>query len=310
MAHYSPSLVPVDPQVDLFEMLPHDVALLDPSGHLEQTNRRWATSIQDPLVAARPGTDILAHLAHLASIGGKPAAIAEHLHDGLERVLAGRSPRFELQYQIYSGGTARWFLLAAAARPDGGAVVTHTDTTVHHSVQDVLAEMAFHDSLTGLPNRTLVVDRLRMALNRAQRNDVFPAIIFIDLDGFKSINDTYGHAAGDEVLVRVGERLGGIVRDEDTCGRWGGDEFVLLLDLADPSAIESLLKRTHEAFADPLDVDGHSIELRLSMGVVISRSTDTVADLVRKADEAMYEAKRSDSDVSVVVGSGTNPWID
>jgi diguanylate cyclase (GGDEF)-like protein len=98
-------------------------------------------------------------------------------------------------------------------------------------VQEVLSDLAFHDSLTGLPNRALVLDRLRMAMIRGQRTLFMPAVVFIDLDGFKAINDELGHDAGDAVLQEVGQRLTRTVREHDTCGRWGGDEFVLVVEL-------------------------------------------------------------------------------
>lgn len=293
-----------DIESDAFEAIPHDVALLGPGGRLERVNQRWLRSGADPLVDLQPGQDFISHLATLAE---PVVAIAEHIAEGVQRVIDGRSPRFELQYQIAGPDGARWFLLAAGARSDGGAVLTHTDTTVHHRVQDVLTEMAFHDGLTGLPNRILVVDRLRMALTRSRRNRTSPAIIFIDLDGFKSVNDTYGHSTGDLVLKEVADRLSSVVREGDTCGRWGGDEFVLLIDLSDPSPINGLIVRTQAAFAEPLRVDGHSIAIRLSMGVVVSQPGDSVDDLVRRADRAMYEAKRSPAtEVSIVMGPATD----
>ena len=297
MIESSTSLLRADRFQEAFESLPHDVALLDADGRIEAVNQRWAASFVDPLIPHLPGTHLL---DHLRAVKGHHTAIAEHLHDGTARVLVGRSPRFELQYEVRVEGQSRWYLIAVARMPEGGAIVTHTDTTIHHSVQDVLAEMAFHDSLTGLPNRTLIMDRIRMALIRAQRSEIFPAVMFIDLDGFKAINDTYGHGAGDEVLVQVSERLRATVRNGDTCGRWGGDEFVLLLDLTDPALIEGLVQRTQQAFVEPLHVEGVEITIGLSIGVVVSRYAEGVADVVRRADEAMYAAKRSGAGVSIV----------
>ena len=308
MVEPAPTLIRTDRFADsstlvaVIEALPHDVALLDTEGRVITTNGRWSESLDDPIVAWCPGDRVLEHL-HAVSDRHRP--IAEHVADGLARIIAGRSRRFELQYEIRQNDVPRWFLLAASVLPDGLTVVTHTDTTIHHSVQDVLAEMAFHDTLTGLPNRALVIDRIRMALIRAQRSDIVPAIFFIDLDGFKAVNDVHGHAIGDEVLVEASRRLTSSVRDGDTCGRWGGDEFVLVIELTDVDVIESLVSRTRQAFADPITVDGIEVEVGLSIGVVISRASDDVAELLRLADEAMYQAKRAGHNVRVV--STTRP---
>jgi len=276
--------------VAAFEALPHGVAILDGDGQVVAANASWSAPLGDPLVASPVGTHIL---EHLASITDRNGPLAEHLADGIGRVLRLRAPRFELQYEVPTASGAAWFLTAAAALPDGGAVVTHTDTTTHNSVREVLAEMAFHDTLTGLPNRVLVMDRIRTALVRAQRNASSPAVFFIDLDGFKAVNDRHGHLVGDAVLVAAAERLTAAVREGDTCGRWGGDEFVLVIDLTHPAMVRGLIERAQRAFGPPIDVAGHEITIDLSIGVAVSQPRDTVNDLLRRADAAMYEAKRT-----------------
>ncbi len=283
--------------------LPHAVAVLAPDGTVRAVNPAWrdADPEIDQLLTARAGDDLLALCANLAP---RQSAVGDHVADGLRRVLAGRSQRFELQYEIEGPEGARWSLLMAASLPGRGAILTHTDTTIHHSVQDVLAELAFHDRLTGLPNRSLLLDRIRMALIRAQRSAVFPAVIFLDLDGFKAVNDAHGHDVGDQVLMEVSRRLTSSVREGDTCGRWGGDEFVLVIELTDAGAIEGLVRRAREAFEAPVVVGDLRLQLGFSIGVVLARGDERVDQLLRRADEAMYEAKRSGDGVRIVNRAG------
>jgi diguanylate cyclase (GGDEF)-like protein len=147
-----------------------------------------------------------------------------------------------------------------------------------------LAHQALHDPLTGLPNRALFADRLRLALSRLGRTQTRLAVLFLDLDGFKAINDSLGHGAGDQFLVEVAQRLRGVLRGGDTAARLGGDEFVILCeDVAGASEARMIAARV---------VD----ELPGSVSVGIALATDGTEDptaLVRAADAAMYAVKRS-----------------
>lgn len=279
--------------------LPHAVAVLTDAGTVAAVNAAWldADAEVDALVGVRVGEDLLSRCHTLPP---RQAAVGEHVADGLRRILAGRADRFELQYEIEGPEGSQWSLLTAASLPGGRAILTHTDTTIHHSVQDVLAELAFHDRLTGLPNRSLLLDRIRMALIRAQRSSVFPAVIYLDLDGFKTVNDEHGHDVGDQVLIEVSRRLTSSVREGDTCGRWGGDEFLLVIELTDARAVEGLVERARRAFDAPIEVGDLRLQLGFSIGVVLARGDERVDQLVRRADEAMYEAKRAGDGVRIV----------
>ncbi len=146
-----------------------------------------------------------------------------------------------------------------------------------------LARQALHDPLTGLPNRTLLADRLRLALSRLQRTDTLLAVLFLDLDGFKAVNDTLGHAAGDQFLVEVAHRLRGVLRGGDTAARLGGDEFVVLCEVAGPAEAQLVAERVVE------QVPGG-----VSVGVALASDGDEdPAALLRAADAAMYVVKRS-----------------
>jgi diguanylate cyclase (GGDEF)-like protein len=160
--------------------------------------------------------------------------------------------------------------------------------------QTELARIAHHDSLTGLPNRVLLADRLTQALAQARRKGARLALLFLDLDGFKPINDTLGHDAGDEALRQVAQRLGGIVRQADTLARIGGDEFILLIcDLDDSAeaAACTVAAKCISAMAAPFPLSGESCALGVSIGVVLSHGDDAPEALLLAADQAMYQAK-------------------
>jgi diguanylate cyclase (GGDEF)-like protein len=159
-----------------------------------------------------------------------------------------------------------------------------------------LQHLAHHDPLTGLPNRQLLADRMKQALARAQRSRGKVAVLFLDLDGFKPINDEFGHEAGDAALREVTSRLSAVVRSEDTLARVGGDEFVILLsDLSDnfKDAAESVANKCLEAFQQPFVVYGQSIELGTSIGIAIGDGECTADKLLIAADQAMYQAKQT-----------------
>ncbi|WP_434628367.1 diguanylate cyclase domain-containing protein [Chromobacterium sp. CV08] len=170
--------------------------------------------------------------------------------------------------------------------------------------QEELARMAHHDSLTGLPNRSLLSDRLHMALAQAQRKDAKLALLFMDLDGFKTINDNLGHRAGDKVLWQVAQRLAGIVRQTDTLARIGGDEFVLLLsDLDDnaPEIAQTVAEKCLEAFDTPFLVAGSTCKLGISIGIALGDGMSTSDSLLQAADQAMYRVKKTGNSGSATI---------
>ncbi|WP_276973680.1 bifunctional diguanylate cyclase/phosphodiesterase, partial [Ferrimicrobium acidiphilum] len=167
------------------------------------------------------------------------------------------------------------------------------DVSERKAVEDQLAHQALHDPLTGLPNRTLFSDRVQQALTRLKREISFAAVLFLDLDGFKLVNDSLGHALGDELLQGVGERLRSAARSTDSVARLGGDEFVVLCEnLVDPTEAMTLAERLLEALAAPFDIAGHQLFISASIGVATTPATDPDTFL-RDADTAMYQAKKS-----------------
>ncbi len=173
------------------------------------------------------------------------------------------------------------------------ALCTFRDVTRERRDEQRLLHAATHDALTGLPNRVLLRDRIEHALQRGQREGGAVTIAFLDLDGFKLVNDTRGHRFGDEVLRRVADRLSRSVREHDTVARLGGDEFVLVLEgCADEGGWERAYERVSRALAEPMEVEGQLVSLRASTGVVLAPAGEADADAVmRNADIAMYASK-------------------
>jgi len=158
-----------------------------------------------------------------------------------------------------------------------------------------LSHLALHDELTGLPNRTLLADRLRRAASGAARSETSPMLLFLDLDNFKAINDRFGHSAGDALLVVVSERLLGLIRASDTVARLGGDEFVILAeDLDEPNgAARSLAERIHQAMRAPVPVGDRELHTSVSIGIATVPPDADPEICLAQADAAMYQAKRS-----------------
>ena len=172
-------------------------------------------------------------------------------------------------------------------------VSTGKDISERIQVQERLQHMAHHDALTDLPNRNLFLDRLQQSLTRARWHDRLVAVMFLDLDRFKNINDTLGHTVGDQLLLQLSERLSNSVRDGDTIGRFGGDEFAILLDdINSDSHISLLAEKLLDTLKKPFKINKHELFVTASIGISIFPNDGEDSDtLLRNADVAMYRAK-------------------
>ena len=181
---------------------------------------------------------------------------------------------------------------APTGEPDGVFSVAR-DVTDRKLAQAQLAHQALHDSLTGLANRVLFTDRLQQALARLARNRSEIALLFVDLDRFKVVNDSLGHAAGDEVLLQVADRLRRALRPADTVARFGGDEFVVVCEeVGSKMEAETIVRRVSTSLARPFRIQGQDVLMTASIGVVMTRDSEADAEeLLRDADTAMYRAK-------------------
>jgi diguanylate cyclase (GGDEF)-like protein/PAS domain S-box-containing protein len=177
----------------------------------------------------------------------------------------------------------------------GGLVFTAHDVSHRVATEERLAHDATHDPLTHLPNRTLLDDRLAHALDRSRRTGAQVAVLFLDLDGFKEVNDSWGHAAGDQVLTEVAGRVAATARSSDTVARIGGDEFVVVCeDAGTVSGAQTLAGRILEVVGTPITVAGITHHVGASVGIAVARPEDgDAAELIRRADAAMYRAKQA-----------------
>lgn len=183
-------------------------------------------------------------------------------------------------------------------RDDSGrsfrCVGTMMDVTARVEAQQAAEVLAYHDSLTGLPNRSLLSDRLRQAIARSERDLTRFLVLFIDLDNFKRINDSLGHAEGDVLLTEIGQRLRNAIRNTDTVARAGGDEFVVLISNSNENEEQTALRKVQNVFAVPFRLRGTEYFVRASIGVAAyPDDAKTERELLQCADSAMYEAKQA-----------------
>ena len=176
----------------------------------------------------------------------------------------------------------------------GGFVTTYLDVTEQRRTQALVAHMAYHDALTNLPNRALLLDRLQHVLARVHRGEV-AALLYLDLDGFKPVNDEFGHATGDTVLKAVSDRLRDVVRETDTVARLGGDEFVVL-QVGIKNLMDSALlaRRVLASLAAPYSIADRTLVIGANIGIAMAPDDGQDSDqLLRNADAALYQCKAS-----------------
>ena len=276
-----------------FENAPTGMAELDLHGSITRANDAFCGQL------GRSRDELLGHV-----LGDVVHAEDRGLHyQTLKAIREGRQPSAQLEVR-YQGpdDTPIWVLqsLAIVADPSGHPtqfLVQSQDVTARRRAETMLARRALHDELTGLPNRALLMDRLDHALRHCERTDSRLAVLFLDLDRFKIVNDSLGHTAGDELLTAVGRRLANAVRSHDTIARFGGDEFVLLCELGDADRDPDIvIDRVSSALSTPITVGGTELLVTASIGLAVGGgrgSTDTPEALLRDADAAMYMAKES-----------------
>ena len=255
------------------------------------------TLFNDELVQLLPETpgigsmDLAKLTEALALIVTDPQTLETRLRDAM------RDPQGAAEFEVaLSDGGA--LAISATALPVGvgATVLCLRDATGELHARRELEHRAMHDPLTGLPNRDLLMDRLSVALARLGRQGTGLGVLFIDLDGFKQINDAHGHAVGDELLVSIAARLRREVRDGDTVARYGGDEFVVLCeDLVHLDAAMPLAHRLATAIGQPVSSGDRLLAVQASVGVIVEQNPGTSAEsLVTRADAEMYRVKQRD----------------
>jgi len=232
--------------------------------------------------------ELLGHIEDEGGLGPEDAEVKaekryqEILHEG-----TNSSDEFSLH-------DGRQIFLYRYPMPSGGHTTVYSDITARKIAEEQLLQQATIDQVTGLPNRVLLFDRLSKAIEHARREHRHLGLIFVDLDHFKKINDTLGHTAGDQVLKKVGERLGQVVRDEDTVARLGGDEFIILLnDVELPDGHEIVAKKIINSFNVPFDLGDQYAPVTASLGIALYPDNGEEPEtLLTNADSAMYESKQ------------------
>ncbi len=285
------------------------VAILDPCGNILAVNRAW----RDFALANSAGGANFAeganYLAVCKSAHGACSSEAAAVADGIGSVLRGERDVFSLEYPCHSPTEKRWFVVRVsrfAGESPIRVVVAHENVTERRMAEDRLRHDSLHDALTGLPNRLLFHDRVARCLKRSQREPAYRfAVLFLDLDRFKVVNDSLGHAAGDKLLTTVAERLEGCLREGDSVARptgdrggvvvarMGGDEFTVLLDgLRMPTDAARVAERILGAVCRPVQFEGQEIITTASIGIVLGGPQyESDKDVLRDADAAMYKAK-------------------
>jgi diguanylate cyclase (GGDEF)-like protein len=263
------------------------LCMFDSTGRLEVCNARYIAMYGLCPETTRPGIH-LRDLLERRRVSGSFFGDAErYCEDLLAGIREGRTTN-----QIIEPGDGRTIALVNQAMADGGWVATHEDITERTLAEAKIRHMARHDGLTNLPNRVAFHDEMNQALARVRRGDMH-AVLCLDLDHFKDVNDTFGHAAGDALLRAVTARLRVCVRDIDGVARLGGDEFAILqASIERPEDAGSLAQRLIATISEPYDVDGQQVIVGASVGIALAPNDGTTSDqLMRNADMALYRAK-------------------
>lgn len=281
------------PLMSVLNALPEHILILDRNGVVLAANASWRHFLRDEHPGAgvsigQPYQAILPVRYHVAD------EVRGRLHAGIADVLSGNLPRFDGEYCLRPALRTSWFELSAIPLQEGrlGGLVTQRDITVRKSLDADLAERANHDDLTGLANRRFFMLEGAHMLALAKRQGWPAALVYLDIDNFKDINDRYGHAAGDKALSVVSRRLSRHTRESDLLARVGGDEFVLLLAKVSPGDIARVMGVLQRSLSKPLHIDGLAIDSQASFGVArLPRDGATLDALLAHADRAMYRDK-------------------
>ena len=272
----------------MFDESPVGKALFGPDGRYQRVNQAYCRFL------GRPPEDFLGRrvvdFTHPEEVESAIALSAEIRNQDSDASLT----RIERRY-LHADGSELWGRLSLARIGDGEdmcVLAVIEDVTESRAAEEQLRHLALHDSLTGLPNRSLIFDRLGQSLARSRRDGQQIAVIVVDIDHFKLVNDSYGHPAGDQLLASVADALRGAMRGSDTAGRMGGDEFIVVCEgITGPSDAAIIAERLRAAVRVPLQIGDVTVIPSASLGCTVSNDESTIDQLVAEADTALYRAK-------------------
>jgi diguanylate cyclase (GGDEF)-like protein/PAS domain S-box-containing protein len=291
---------------DITEQVQSEIRLRELSSIVEQTSDAiMLTAVDGCIQYVNPGFERLTGYSRDEVLGKTPAALKSGAHEPQfyrqlwETISAGRSFHSQVVNRRKDGTLYHAVKSITPMLDTAGRIVSYVnidkDFTVEHEAQRRTAHLALHDNLTGLPNRALLMERLSQAIARHARDGQAFSLLFIDLDGFKAINDCLGHQVGDEVLQQVALRLSQRMRGVDTVARIGGDEFVVLLTgVAESAVAAQVATELITAIGGPMQLPSGVCQVGASIGIsVFPRDGDTMDTILQSADSAMYAAKRA-----------------
>lgn len=281
-----------------FEEAPIGIALVSPEGRWLWVNRAICDMVgyDEAVLLGLSFQDV----THPDDLGADLALVRQLLDGAIERY------QMEKRY-LHADGHIVWAQLSVSLVRDDDGLPVHfvsqiQDITTLHDARELLLHRSLHDSLTGLPNRVLLFDRMEQAIAQEARHHRGLAVMFVDLDQMKEVNDAHGHDVGDALLVLIAERLLGVVRVGDTVARLGGDELVVLAEsIGGPDGAVELAERVRAAMSRSYVIDELEVTCTASIGVAIPRPGQRPEDILREADRAMYRAKKLGKDRWVLV---------
>jgi diguanylate cyclase (GGDEF)-like protein len=265
------------------------VLMFDADRKIVVSNRRYLQMYGLSGDIVRPGCSLRELLEYRKASGSLALEVDDYVHQIEALLETGETSEMHLDT-----GDGRTIHVVTQPLPNRGWVTTHEDITRQKEAEARIAHMAHHDALTDLPNRTLFGTELESALRWLRRDEQL-AVLFIDLDNFKNINDTLGHQVGDALLNTVAARLRDCIRETDVIARLGGDEFVVVqTKIGGPNDVAQFARRIREAIMQPYDIDDHHVVVDTSIGIAVAPGDGTTCDeLIKNADLALYGAKAS-----------------
>jgi diguanylate cyclase (GGDEF)-like protein/PAS domain S-box-containing protein len=273
--------------ISAFDHAPTGIAVLDPDGTITACNPAVGQLLR------REPADLIGHtffeITHPVDLDEAKRNCAL-MQDGADGIV-----RHECRF-LRSDGDVVWVMVSTSRVPEtvdrSAHLIMHIeDVTERKHLEAELHHRALHDPLTGLANRALLAQRIREAQARYRRHARPSHLFYLDLDGFKAVNDQFGHSVGDAVLIELAQRIAALLRTGDTAARIGGDEFVVLCEDTEPHHAAAIAQRLRDAAAEPFLIDGIELVLSAAVGGCPAYVADPV-DLLREADQRMYETKR------------------